>query len=121
MQVVGLKRITAKQLGLASQTLVAVLALVPCIASRCAVVLSERQRLLLSEFDKVKEDYRRHRQDIVDKLVAIMRDVWARSHMDMPWHKAEATPGMRAVASSTAKLHKALMEVMSIKEIEVCV
>lgn len=92
MQVVGLKRITAKQLALASQTLGAVLALIPSVASRCSACVTERQRVLLGEFEKVAEDYRRHRQDIVDKLVAIMRDVWARSHMVSPVGEQRSGP-----------------------------
>jgi hypothetical protein len=37
----------------------------------------------------------------------------------MSWHKAESTPGMKTVATSTAKLHKALSGVMSHAELEV--
>ena len=81
MHIVGLKRITAKQLALSSQTLAAVQALIPSVSRRCSEALTDRQRVMLGEFDKVKDDYRKHRQDIVDKLVAIMRDVWARSNM----------------------------------------
>ena len=81
MHVVGLKRITAKQLALSSQTLTAVQVLIPSVAARCSEALTERQKVMLTEFEKVEGDYRKHRQGIIDKLVAIMRDVWSRSSM----------------------------------------
>jgi len=95
--VAGLKRITAKQLGLAAETISILSGLIEHRKARytallpparqvrkpfgvgCSHVHGHGLQLLLKEFDKIEEACRKHVQDIDDKLLAIMSDIWSRS------------------------------------------
>ncbi|KAG8055995.1 hypothetical protein GUJ93_ZPchr0001g31285 [Zizania palustris] len=75
MQVSGLKSITSKHLALASQIVSFIYSLIPDI--RCVLFLKipeARKQLLMSELDRVTQDYKIHRDEIHTKLVQIMRE-----------------------------------------------
>ncbi|XP_010274934.1 PREDICTED: vacuolar protein sorting-associated protein 54, chloroplastic [Nelumbo nucifera] len=75
MQVAGLKSITSKHLALASQVISFIYAFIPEI--RIVLFLKvpkSRKDLLLSEIDRVAQDYKIHRDEIHTKLVQIMRE-----------------------------------------------
>ncbi|KAJ6836766.1 putative vacuolar protein sorting-associated protein 54, chloroplastic [Iris pallida] len=75
MQVSGLKSITSKHLALASQIISFIYAIMPEIRRVLFLKTQEtRKGLLLSEFDRVAQDYRVHRDEIHTKLVQIMRE-----------------------------------------------
>ncbi|XP_024963316.1 vacuolar protein sorting-associated protein 54, chloroplastic-like [Cynara cardunculus var. scolymus] len=75
MQVSGLKSITSKHLALASQVVSFVHALIPEIRRILFLKVPEtRKGLLLSEIDRVSQDYKVHRDEIHTKLVQIMRE-----------------------------------------------
>ncbi|GAQ82505.1 Vacuolar sorting protein VPS45 [Klebsormidium nitens] len=75
MQVSGLKSITAKHLATASQGISLYIALIPDIRRLLSAHIPDaRKALLLSEVDRVVNDYRVHRDEIHSKLVAIMRE-----------------------------------------------
>ncbi|XP_044479435.1 vacuolar protein sorting-associated protein 54, chloroplastic-like isoform X2 [Mangifera indica] len=75
MQVSGLKSITSKHLALASQVISFTYAIIPAIRRILFLKVPEtRKALLLSEIDKVAQDYRVHRDEIHTKLVQIMRE-----------------------------------------------
>uniref|UniRef100_A0A6N2K5X8 Vacuolar protein sorting-associated protein 54 C-terminal domain-containing protein n=1 Tax=Salix viminalis TaxID=40686 RepID=A0A6N2K5X8_SALVM len=87
MQVSGLKSITSKHLALASQVIGFVYAIIPVSKFLCASCLSKeirrvlflkvpeaRKVLLLSEIDRVAQDYKVHQEEILTKLVQIMRE-----------------------------------------------
>ncbi|KAJ6950615.1 vacuolar protein sorting-associated protein 54 [Populus alba x Populus x berolinensis] len=75
MQVSGLKSITSKHLALASQVISFVYAIIPEIRRVLFLKVPEaRKALLLSEIDRVAQDYKVHQEEILTKLVQIMRE-----------------------------------------------
>ncbi|CAN1226101.1 Vacuolar protein sorting-associated protein 54, chloroplastic [Linum grandiflorum] len=75
MQVSGLKSITSKHLALASQVISFTYATIPEIRQVLFLKVPEtRKALLLSEIDRVAQDYKVHRDEIHTKLVQIMRE-----------------------------------------------
>ncbi|XP_057430174.1 vacuolar protein sorting-associated protein 54, chloroplastic [Lotus japonicus] len=75
MQVSGLKSITSKHLALASQVISFIHAIIPEIRQILFLKVPEtRKSLLLSEIDRVAQDYKVHRDEIHSKLVQIMRE-----------------------------------------------
>ncbi|WCJ24438.1 Vacuolar protein sorting-associated protein 54 chloroplastic [Euphorbia peplus] len=75
MQVSGLKSITSKHLALASQVISFTYAIIPEIRHVLFLKVPEtRKLLLLSEMDRVAQDYKVHRDEIHTKLVQIMRE-----------------------------------------------
>ncbi|KAG8657465.1 vacuolar protein sorting-associated protein 54, chloroplastic [Manihot esculenta] len=75
MQVSGLKSITSKHLALASQVISFTYAIIPEIRRVLFLKVPEiRKPLLLSEMDRVAQDYKVHRDEIHTKLVQIMRE-----------------------------------------------
>lgn len=75
MQVSGLKSITAKHLALASQVISFTYAIIPAIRQILFLKVPEtRKPLLLSEIDRVVQDYKVHRDEIHTKLIQIMRE-----------------------------------------------
>jgi vacuolar protein sorting-associated protein 54 len=75
MQVSGLKSITTKHLALASQSISFFYCLIPDIRRRLAAHIPDaRKALLLTEIDRVGQDYKVHRDEIHSKLVAIMKE-----------------------------------------------
>uniref|UniRef100_J3LW17 Vacuolar protein sorting-associated protein 54 C-terminal domain-containing protein n=1 Tax=Oryza brachyantha TaxID=4533 RepID=J3LW17_ORYBR len=75
MQVSGLKSITSKHLALASQIISFIHSLIPDIRRVLFLKIPEaRKQLLMSELDRVTQDYKTHRDEIHTKLVQIMRE-----------------------------------------------
>ncbi|KAL6991802.1 Vacuolar protein sorting-associated protein 54 [Sarracenia purpurea var. burkii] len=75
MQVSGLRSITSKHLALASQVVSFAYAVIPEIRRILFMKVSEtRKALLLSEIERVAQDFKVHRDEIHTKLVQIMRE-----------------------------------------------
>lgn len=75
MQVSGLKSITSKHLALSSQVISFIYAIVPEIRRVLLLKVPDaRKALLLSEIDRVAQDYKIHRDEIHSKLVQIMKE-----------------------------------------------
>ncbi|KAL6132444.1 hypothetical protein ACLB2K_064687 [Fragaria x ananassa] len=75
MQVSGLKSITSKHLALASQAISFTYAIIPELRQILFLKVPEtRKAMLLSEIDRVAQDYKVHRDEIHTKLVQIMRE-----------------------------------------------
>ncbi|KAM5561832.1 hypothetical protein ABKV19_022429 [Rosa sericea] len=75
MQVSGLKSITSKHLALASQVISFTYAIIPELRQILFLKVPEtRKAMLLSEIDRVAQDYKVHRDEIHTKLVQIMRE-----------------------------------------------
>ncbi|CAN6227264.1 unnamed protein product [Urochloa humidicola] len=75
MQVSGLKSITSKHLALASQVISFIHSLIPDIRRVLFLKIPEaRKQLLMSELDRLTQDYKVHRDEIHTKLVQIMRE-----------------------------------------------
>ncbi|PWA48082.1 Vps54 domain-containing protein [Artemisia annua] len=97
MQVSGLKSITAKHLALASQVVSFVHAILPEIRRILFLKVPDtRKGLLLSEIERVSQDYKVHRDEIHTKLVQIMRERLLLHSRGLPqiietWNRADET------------------------------
>lgn len=115
MHSAGLKNITAKHLALASQSLGAMIALIPYIRECIRHNLNSRQVVMLTEFDRIKRDYINHQSEIHSKLVSIMNDrliVHLRSFQSTNWDESDTKDGpnsyMESLVKETTTLHKVL-------------
>ncbi|KAH9848897.1 Vps54-like protein-domain-containing protein [Lenzites betulinus] len=113
MRSAGLKNITAKHLALASQSLAIMISLAPYIREAFRRHLSQKQAVMLIEFDKLKRDYQEHQNEIHAKLIAIMGDrltAHIRSLQVVRWDvpKEGVNEYMEVLVKETVTLHKVL-------------
>ncbi|KAH8106877.1 Vps54-domain-containing protein [Cristinia sonorae] len=115
MRSAGLKNITAKHLALASQSLSIMISLIPYVRETFRRHLSQKQAVMLIEFDKLKRDYQEHQNEIHAKLIAIMGDrltVHIRSLQAIKWDESPQHEGvndyMELLVKETVTLHKVL-------------
>ncbi|KAL4191169.1 hypothetical protein AMTRI_Chr07g79370 [Amborella trichopoda] len=99
IQVTGLKSITAKHLALASQVVSFFYAIIPEIRRILFLKVPEpRKALLVSEIDRVAQDYRVHKDAIHTKLVNIMKD-------RLPVHLPEMAKSWNQESDAQPSLH----------------
>lgn len=94
MQTAQLKRITAKHLAVTSQTLGAILALLPSLRAVLLMRLPPQQHVLLSDLANVSADILAHDNRIRAKFVAIVKDLVVKCLGDMRglrWGDPEAS------------------------------
>ncbi|KAI0723740.1 Vps54-domain-containing protein [Cerioporus squamosus] len=115
MRSAGLKNITAKHLALASQSLAIMISLIPYIREMFRRHLSQKQAVMLIEFDKLKRDYQEHQNEIHAKLIAIMGDrltAHIRTLQAVRWDVPKQSDGvneyMEVLVKETVTLHKVL-------------
>ncbi|OBZ75271.1 Vacuolar protein sorting-associated protein 54, chloroplastic [Grifola frondosa] len=113
MRSAGLKNITAKHLALASQSLAIMISLIPYVREMFRRHLSQKQAVMLVEFDKLKRDYQEHQNEIHAKLVAIMGDrlsAHIKTLQAVKWDvpKEGVNDYMELLVKETVTLHKVL-------------
>ncbi|THG97756.1 hypothetical protein EW026_g4306 [Hermanssonia centrifuga] len=125
MRSAGLKNITAKHLALASQSLSIMISLVPYVRETFRRHLSQKQAVMLVEFDKLKRDYQEHQNEIHAKLIAIMGDrlsAHIRTLQAVRWDIAKQGGGvndyMELLVKETVTLHKVLSRYLSLSIVE---
>ncbi|XP_062225215.1 vacuolar protein sorting-associated protein 54, chloroplastic-like [Phragmites australis] len=123
MQVSGLKSITSKHLALASQIISFIYSLIPDIRRVLFLKIPEaRKQLLMSELDRVTQDYKIHRDEIHSKLVQIMRERLLANLRKLPqilegWNGPEdndlqPSPFAKAVTKEVTYLHRILSQTL---------
>lgn len=126
MQSAGLKNITAKHLALASQSIGVMIVLIPKL-NKCIYPLIEQNNNLVSEFDRIVEDYSNHQSEIHKKLVAIMNERFnahVKSMQSIEWDEEEeieknANAYMETLVTETIRLHKVLSKYLPVDELKV--
>ncbi|KAK7037969.1 Vps54 domain-containing protein [Favolaschia claudopus] len=123
MRSAGLKNITAKHLALASQSLSIMIALIPYVRETFRRHLSQKQAVMLVEFDKLKRDYQEHQNEIHAKLIAIMGDrlnAHIRTFQTVDWSvpREEVNTYMSILVKETVTLHKVLSRHLSMAVVE---
>lgn len=125
MRSAGLKNITAKHLALASQSLSVVFELIPYVRETFRRHLSQKQAVMLVEFDKLKRDYQEHQNEIHAKLVAIMGDrltAHIKTLHTIDWNATSPEGGantyMVALVKETVQLHKILSRYLPLPVVE---
>ncbi|KII89130.1 hypothetical protein PLICRDRAFT_40765 [Plicaturopsis crispa FD-325 SS-3] len=125
MRSAGLKNITAKHLALASQSLSIMIALIPYVRETFRRHLSQKQAVMLVEFDKLKRDYQEHQNEIHSKLIAIMGDrlsAHIKSLQTVNWDSPPSGSGpngyMELLVKETVTLHKVLSRYLSTPVVE---
>ncbi|KAI0086385.1 Vps54-like protein-domain-containing protein [Irpex rosettiformis] len=125
MRSAGLKNITAKHLALASQSLSIMISLIPYVREAFRRHLSQKQAVMLIEFDKLKRDYQEHQNEIHAKLIAIMGDRLS-AHIkslqvvnwDVPRPGGAVNEYMEMLTKETVTLHKVLSRYLSVSVVE---
>ena len=114
---IGLKTITAKHLGIASQSLSVVLQLLPWVRNIFTMQLPKSQHLLLDQINNLETDIQDHMNQIFSKLINIMGDVYRSSLQN--WQPKPPTPShsITVVTRQTIKLHEALVSLLQPAEI----
>ncbi|KAF9139392.1 hypothetical protein BGX30_008028 [Mortierella sp. GBA39] len=74
MRSAGLKNITAKHLALASQSLSVFATLIPYVKDWIRSKMTDKQMVMLTEFDRILRDFQEHQNEIHSKLVTIMTE-----------------------------------------------
>ncbi|KAG0248255.1 hypothetical protein BG011_000270, partial [Mortierella polycephala] len=74
MRSAGLKNITAKHLALASQSLSVFATLIPFVKDWIRSKMTDKQMVMLTEFDRILRDFQEHQNEIHAKLVTIMTE-----------------------------------------------
>ncbi|TFK42347.1 Vps54-like protein-domain-containing protein [Crucibulum laeve] len=125
MRSAGLKNITAKHLALASQSLSIVFELIPYVRETFRRHLSQKQAVMLVEFDKLKRDYQEHQNEIHAKLIAIMGDrlsAHIRTLQAVDWNVPKPGGGvndyMEILVKETVTLHKVLSRYLTAPIVE---
>ncbi|KAJ7444837.1 Vps54-like protein-domain-containing protein [Mycena latifolia] len=123
MRSAGLKNITAKHLALASQSLSIMIALIPYVRETFRRHLSQKQAVMLVEFDKLKRDYQEHQNEIHAKLIAIMGDrlsTHIRTFQAVDWSapREGVNAYMSVLVRETVTLHKVLSRHLSVAVVE---
>eukprot|EP00249_Psilotum_nudum_P023375 c28850_g1_i1 orf=396-3701(+) len=119
MQVSGLKSITAKHLALASQCISFFYALIPDMRRILSIHIPDvRKSLLLTEIDRVTQDYKIHKDEIHSKLVQIMKERLMAHLRTLPqlvelWNKSDdqdmqPSHFARALTKEVGVLHRVL-------------
>lgn len=130
MQVSGLKSITSKHLALASQIISFIHSLIPDIRRVLFLKIPEaRKQLLMSELDRVAQDYKIHRDEIHSKLVQIMRERLLANLRKLPqivegWNGPEdndVQPSQfaKAVTKEVTYLHRILSQTLLEADVQI--
>lgn len=94
--------------------------LIPHIKAALAAHFSDRQKLLLDEFDRVLRDYAEHNEKIFSKFTSIVEDIMKKFLENLPAvvdydSSSMAVPSkqLQNISLSTLKLHAVLQPVLS--------
>ncbi|KAJ2964903.1 hypothetical protein NQZ79_g350 [Umbelopsis isabellina] len=107
MRSAGLKNISARHLALASQSVGIMVALIPSLKQCVKRCMTDKQFVLLSEFDRMLKDYQNHQGEIHAKLIAIMNERFDAINWDT---SSAQSPNayMETLVKETTTLHKVL-------------
>ncbi|KAI9921816.1 hypothetical protein PsorP6_002728 [Peronosclerospora sorghi] len=115
-------------LALASQSLDLSMTLIPHIRAALAAHISDRQKLLLDEFDRVLRDYAEHNEKIFSKFTSIVEDQIMNRFLENIATEASQfeltidydsaslsvpTSNMRSITQNTLKLNAVLHPILS--------
>ena len=115
---IGLKTITAKHLGVASQSLSVVLELLPWVRNIFTNHLPKTQHLLLDQINNLETDFQDHINQIFSKLINIMGDVYKNQLCYWQPKPPTPSPAISNVTRQTTKLHEALITILQPSEIQ---
>ncbi|KAI8993638.1 Vps54-like protein-domain-containing protein [Pilobolus umbonatus] len=125
MRSAGLKNITAKHLALASQSLAVMIVLTPKLRDCISKHIGVKHTSVLSEFDRVKNDFHDHQGEIHGKLVAIMNERFtahAKAMHQIQWDEEESSSVnnyMETLVTETNRLHKVLSKYLPPDDLKV--
>ncbi|KAI9359276.1 Vps54-like protein-domain-containing protein [Zopfochytrium polystomum] len=123
----GLKNINAGHIALASQSIGAMLALIPHLRAAIECKLPPKQKVLLSDFDRLSKDYKDHQTELFAKLVAIMSErlsVQCKHLVALNWDALDSndlvsdgssSTHMATLVKETTTLHRVLVKYLDNK------
>ena len=114
----GLKNITAKHLALVQRCLEALLAILPLVEQCFLNRLTDKQRVLMSQFERTRTAIQKHQEQINVKLIEIMDDTF-RKHLSS-WEVCveQPSPAIKGVTKQMAKLYEAICGIFTPDQIE---
>ncbi|KAI8336713.1 Vps54-like protein-domain-containing protein [Chlamydoabsidia padenii] len=126
MRSAGLKNISAKHLALASQSVGVMIALTPSLKDCVGRYMPAKHMVLLSEFDRVGNDFKGHQQEIHVKLVSIMNErfsIHIKAMQVIQWDIDDTTGKqaniyMETLVKETMTLHKVLSKYLPSKDLQ---
>jgi vacuolar protein sorting-associated protein 54 len=116
---------------LASQSLQLISAIIPYISKTLANLLTNRQQILLNQFDQILVDYRNNQEQVHLKIIEMMTDrmrIQATSFLELDWdmpnpreieQELNVTLAMFNVVKETVDLYSMLQKYMSTDIIKV--
>jgi len=115
---IGMKTITAKHLGISSQSLSVVSELLPWVRDIFTSHLPKSQHLLLDQITCLETDIQDHINQIFSKLINIMGGVYKAQLAQ--WQPKPPTPSQTITSCTrqTTKLHEALLPILQQSEIQ---
>eukprot|EP00118_Oscarella_pearsei_P013347 m.106028 g.106028 ORF g.106028 m.106028 type:complete len:929 (+) comp37247_c0_seq3:83-2869(+) len=117
-QTIGLKSITAKHLAVASQSLLAVAAVVPIVRGYFDSRLQQREKVLLNHFDFLSQAFSSHSQEIHSKLISMIDEVISRQLSK--WEIGGPTPSLSVqnIVRQIVRLHDALQGLVNTEQLK---
>jgi len=115
---IGLKTITAKHLGVASQSMSVILQMIPWIRMIFSKYLPQRQHIMLNQLDHLATDYSDHINQIFSKLINIMGEVYQTYLASWQPKPPTPSPAITSITRQTLKMHEALVALLHPKEIQ---
>ncbi|XP_063299836.1 vacuolar protein sorting-associated protein 54 isoform X1 [Pelobates fuscus] len=112
LQVVGLKTISTKTLGLSSRCLQLIVHYIPVIRTHFEARMQPKQYSMLRQFDHITKDYNDHIAEISAKLVSIMDGLFDK--LLSKYEVKAPVPSMcfRTICKQMAKMHEAIYDVL---------
>lgn len=115
----SLKKISAKQLALVSQSLSLFLICIPAIRNILSQSLPIQQHVLLLELDRIAAAYEEHRNNINNKFITMMEDIVNRLCKDIQyieWNKIATNPNgsdfINSIILNMKTLYKQLIQLL---------
>ncbi|XP_064600313.1 vacuolar protein sorting-associated protein 54-like [Liolophura sinensis] len=118
LQLVGLRKISTRNLALASRCLQLIVFYIPLVKTHFQAHLSAKQVNMLKHFDQISKDYKDHIEEIDKQLLAILDSMF-----EVQLSKWEVKPPMpsncfRSISKQIARLHEAIVDLLPHKQIQ---
>ena len=114
----GIKSITAKHLGLVQRCL-EVLSVVLPLAEECFLRrLTDKQKTLMTQFERARTAIHKHQEQIHVKLIDIMDETFQRHLSSWEVSPEQPSPPIKSITKQMSKLHEALRGVFTPDQVE---
>ena len=114
----GLKNITARHLALVQRCLEVLLAILPLVEQCFLSKLTDKQKILMSQFERTRMGIQKHQEQINVKLVEIMDDTFRRHLSGWEVCVEQPSSAIKSCTRQIAKLYEAVCGIFTPDQIE---